>query len=333
MTRAGSRSAESGRRASATAFLAGVVVGAVLAAAAIMLLWSESVIVRAAAMVPLTGALVLAGAMAAGALRGDPPEHAVTATDPPGPNESAPGERARREPVDGREPAVRESNRTSTTGTEKRRRSLARTDPEAAAEPGPRRAEDADRGKSDEDAAAPDDDLGGDPGSGPPPEHIASRERAPADATPPEPLSDDIVPREPSPDHTAPPEPSPRHTLGLDAYPSVIEAWRRYRRDGDGFFTAQGLRRQLEGLGFGASVREGSAVDAHGDVLVVEAGEPDIGHFFVVPSFMKSPGAAPEWFEDASGGALSARTRTIHRLAEGTWTDTSFAVVEKGVIE
>ena len=76
MKRAASRSAESGRRASATAFLAGVVAGAVLAGAAIVLLLSENVVVRAAAMLPLTGALVLAGAMVAGVLRGDPPERA-----------------------------------------------------------------------------------------------------------------------------------------------------------------------------------------------------------------------------------------------------------------
>ena len=332
MTRTGSRWAESGRRTSATGFLAGFLAGAVLAGAVIVLLLSESVIVRAAAMIPLTGALVLAGAMAAGALRGNPPEAAKPAEAPPESDEGADGERARREPEERRKPEESEPDRTSAASEEKQHRPPARTDTEAVAEPEPNRAGETERGKSGgetergasgEEPVAPEDEPGKDPDSEP----------APEDATQQEPPAEDIAPPAPPPSETAPPAPPPHHTLGLDAHASVIEAWRRYRRDGDGFFTAQGLRRQLEGLGFRPSVREGSAVNAHGDVLVVEADEPDTGRFFVVPSFMKSPGAAPEWFEDASDGALSARTRRIHRLAEGTWTDTSFAVVEKGVIE
>ena len=321
MKRAASRSAESGRRASATAFLAGVLVGAVLAGAAVVLLSSADVVLRAAAMLPLTGALVLAGMMAVAAVRGDPPERDA------GPGDAdEDGEPGDRESAEGRTPAEGEPERAGTDGGEKRNRPPVRTDTERVAASDPAGAEDAAREESGEDPAAetvvPEDAPEREPDPEPSPEEIAPPEPSPHDATPPEPATGG--PAAPGPSH---------NTLGLDGDRPVIDAWRRYRRDGDGFFTARGLERQLDSLGFRAEVREGSAVDAAGDVLVVEAGGPDTGHFFVVPSFMKSPGAAPQWFEDASGGTLSARTRTIHRLAEGKWTDTSFAVVRKGRIE
>ncbi len=153
-------------------------------------------------------------------------------------------------------------------------------------------------------------------------------EESDADAT-----SGDASDIEPEPEAPAASVPASTGTSAPIDPASLIGAWQQYRKDGDGFFTASGLRTQLEILGLVASVREGSAVDAAGDVLVVEDESDDGDRFFVLPSFIKSPAAAPDWFDDAGGGALSARTRTIHRLAEGKWTDSSFKVVQRGTIE
>lgn len=113
---------------------------------------------------------------------------------------------------------------------------------------------------------------------------------------------------------------------------SIIAAWEAYRRNGDGFFTAAGLQQILREHGVAATVHDGSRVDAGGDVLVVEAPSGTEGRFAVVPSFAKSPRAVPEWFNDIGSGALSARTETIYRLAEGKWTEAGYQVVAKGDI-
>ena len=113
---------------------------------------------------------------------------------------------------------------------------------------------------------------------------------------------------------------------------SIIAAWEAYRRDGDGFFTAAGLQQILREHGLAVTVHDGSRVDAGGDVLVVEATDGTEGRFAVVPSFAKSPRAVPEWFNDIGSGALSARTETIYRLAEGKWTEAGYQVVAKGDI-
>ena len=114
---------------------------------------------------------------------------------------------------------------------------------------------------------------------------------------------------------------------------SVIGAWREYLRRGDGHFNADGLREQLKASGLEVSVKSGVSVGAADNVLLVEILAHSSRRFLVVPSFTKSPRAAPDWFDDASDGVLTRRTRRIHRLAEGVWTESGFDVVEKGRIE
>jgi hypothetical protein len=125
----------------------------------------------------------------------------------------------------------------------------------------------------------------------------------------------------------SPPKITPTPQL-RDILPS---AWHNYLHLGDGHFNADGLRAQVEKLGITTSVRNGSAVDAEDAVLVVDAGRGD-ATFFVVPSFMKSPGAAPNWFSDESDGALGHRTKELRKLAEGRWLSNGFKVVEKGIV-
>ena len=114
---------------------------------------------------------------------------------------------------------------------------------------------------------------------------------------------------------------------------SVIGAWREYLRRGDGHFNADGLREQFKASGLEVSVKSGESVGAADNVLLVENLAHSTGRFLVVPSFTKSPRAAPDWFDDVSDGVLTRRTRRIHRLAEGVWTESGFDVVEKGSIE
>ena len=114
---------------------------------------------------------------------------------------------------------------------------------------------------------------------------------------------------------------------------SVTGAWREYLRRGDGHFNADGFREQLRASGLEVSVKSGESVGAADNVLLVEDPTHGTGRFLVVPSFTKSPRAAPDWFDDASDGVLTRRTRRIRRLAEGVWTESGFDVVEKGRIE
>ena len=113
---------------------------------------------------------------------------------------------------------------------------------------------------------------------------------------------------------------------------SVIGAWQQYLRGGDGHFNADGLREQLKASGLELSVRTGESVGVADNVLLVEDPGHSARRFLVVPNFTKSPRAAPDWFDDVGDGVLTRRTRTIHRLAEGQWTESGFDVVEKGSI-
>lgn len=122
------------------------------------------------------------------------------------------------------------------------------------------------------------------------------------------------------------PDPSAVHDL-------VVEAWQQYLRHGDGHFNVVGFRRLLATSGLQLSVTDGAKVRAGETVLLVEGPTHPAGRFFVVPSFMKSPGAAPDWFEDVGDGALTRRTRKVHRLGEGEWTEAGFKVIGKGSIE
>ncbi len=114
---------------------------------------------------------------------------------------------------------------------------------------------------------------------------------------------------------------------------AVIEAWRQYRQHGDGHFNVGGFRRQLSTSGLQLSVSDGARVQAGETVLLVESPSHPVGRFLVVPSFMKSPLAARDWFEDVGDGALTRRTMTVHRLGEGEWRGDGFKVIEKGRIE
>ena len=114
---------------------------------------------------------------------------------------------------------------------------------------------------------------------------------------------------------------------------AVVEAWRQYRRHGDGHFNVVGFRRQLSTSGLQLSVSDGARVQAGETVLLVESPLHPVGRFLVVPSFMKSPLAAPNWFEDVGDGALTRRTMKVHRLGEGEWRGAGFKVIEKGRIE
>lgn len=133
---------------------------------------------------------------------------------------------------------------------------------------------------------------------------------------------------EPESEIPEPPAPDPSAV-----HDSVVEAWRQYLRHGDGHFNVVGFRRQLSTSGLQLSVTDGTKVRAGETVLLVEGPSHPIRRFLVVPNFMKSPQAAPDWFEDVGDGVLTRRTRKVHRLGEGEWTGAGFKVIEKGSIE
>ena len=132
------------------------------------------------------------------------------------------------------------------------------------------------------------------------------------------------------------PEPGTLEPSALDpsaVHDSVVEAWRQYLRHGDGHFNVVGLRRQFSTSGLQLSVADGARVQAREAVLLVEGPSLPDGRFLVVPNFMKSPRAAPGWFADVGDGALTRRTKRVHRLGVGEWTGAGFRVIEKGRIE
>ena len=99
----------------------------------------------------------------------------------------------------------------------------------------------------------------------------------------------------------------------------LIEAWDDYRRNGDGHFSPHGLQDVLDQWGLDADVDHGDRVGAGGAVLIVETF--GTRKFYVLPSFNKSPRAVADWFDDGSGGALTARTQRVTRLAQGRWLE------------
>ena len=111
----------------------------------------------------------------------------------------------------------------------------------------------------------------------------------------------------------------------------LIGAWDNYRRTGDGHFNPRGLQRVLDGRGIGASVKDGDRIGSGGSVLIVEAPSRTT-HFYVLPSFAKSPRAVADWFDDNSGGALTGRTERVLQIAEGRWTGPGFEVVTRGEV-
>ena len=120
----------------------------------------------------------------------------------------------------------------------------------------------------------------------------------------------------------------------------LIVAWDEYRRVGDGHFNRRGLQDVLDHRGGGATVRNGAEIDAGGAVLIVEVPSRK-PHFYVLPSFNKSPRAVADWFDDASDRALTGRTQRMTRIARGRWVGPEaeagangrrFEVIERGEV-
>ena len=132
---------------------------------------------------------------------------------------------------------------------------------------------------------------------------------------------------------TGPSESEPDAPDPSAVHDAVVGAWRQYLRHGDGHFNVAGFRRQLSTSGLQLTVTDGARVQADEAVLLVESPSHPVGRFLVVPNFMKSPRAAPDWFEDIGDGALTRRTRRVHRLGQGEWTAGGFKAIEKGRIE
>ena len=117
----------------------------------------------------------------------------------------------------------------------------------------------------------------------------------------------------------------------------LIAAWDDYRRDGDGHFSRRGLQGVLDQRGLTADVSDGDRVGAGGAVLIVET-PSSTTHFYVLPSFNKSPRAVADWFDDSSGGALTGRTQRVARVAHGRWVEAGteigrrFELIERGEV-
>ncbi|MCY4027100.1 MAG: hypothetical protein OXH75_12410 [Acidobacteria bacterium] len=111
----------------------------------------------------------------------------------------------------------------------------------------------------------------------------------------------------------------------------LVAAWDDYRRTGDGHFNARGLQRVLDERGIGATVGGGDRIAAGGSVLIVETPSRQ-AHFYVLPSFAKSPRAVADWFDDGSSGVLTGRTERVLQIAEGRWTRMGFEVTSRGQV-
>ncbi len=160
-----------------------------------------------------------------------------------------------------------------------------------------------------------------------------------SDATaqePPSSVDDRTSPESPSgpepspPTTTTPPSDAPEPaTPGPD---DLIGVWQHYWRTGDGHFNASGFGDQLTDSGFTAKVVAGAEVGAGDHVLIVDPQSAD-QQFYVLPSFATSPRSVQRWFDDQSGGALTATTRQVITVAEGRWTDSrTVEVVKKGAV-
>ena len=103
-----------------------------------------------------------------------------------------------------------------------------------------------------------------------------------------------------------PPEPQPSQAPQSS---DLIDAWDEYRRNGDGHFSPRGLQELLDQWELAARVSHGDRIGAGGAMLLVET-SPGTPHFWVLPSFNKSPRAVADWFDDASSGALTGRRNT-----------------------
>lgn len=112
----------------------------------------------------------------------------------------------------------------------------------------------------------------------------------------------------------------------------LIQAWKQYRRDGDGHFNALGMSRVLERRHIPARARSGERIGLGTSVLIVERRDGPRGNFFVLPSFTGSPRAVREWFDDSGAGRLTARTERLISVAEGRWTSGGYEQVTRGEV-
>ena len=136
---------------------------------------------------------------------------------------------------------------------------------------------------------------------------------------------------EPSPPTTTTP-PSDAPEPATPEPDDLIGVWQHYWRTGDGHFNASGFGDQLTDSGFTAKVVAGAEVGAGDHVLIVDPQSAD-QQFYVLPSFATSPRSVQRWFDDQSGGALTATTRRVITVAEGRWTDSrTVEVVKKGAV-
>ncbi len=136
-------------------------------------------------------------------------------------------------------------------------------------------------------------------------------------------------------EETLPPEPGqpdePAPSMREPQESDLIAVWDAYRRKGDGHFNVEGLKSQLADHGFAAEVMTSSHVGASDYLLIVETASRK-PHFFVLPSFAKSPRTVEAWFKDNSDGALTGRIRRVQAVAEGRWTNTGCDLIQKGTI-
>ncbi|MDE2973580.1 MAG: hypothetical protein OXU64_02490 [Gemmatimonadota bacterium] len=122
-------------------------------------------------------------------------------------------------------------------------------------------------------------------------------------------------------------EPTPRPDFGKE----LMEAWKRYRDDGDGHFNAEGFKAALANTGIDADVRGLDGQPGQAVLMICDPWANDRS-FFVVPDFSKSPRSAERWFEDESGGALGGRTEELRKLGRGRWSESGPEMVEKGSV-
>lgn len=122
-------------------------------------------------------------------------------------------------------------------------------------------------------------------------------------------------------------DPAPHPDFGNQ----LMEAWKRYRDDGDGYFNADGFKAALASAGIDADVRGLDGQSGQAVLMIYDPWAND-GSFFVVPDFSKSPKSAERWFEDQSGGALGGRTEELRRIARGRWSENGPEIVERGSV-
>ena len=175
----------------------------------------------------------------------------------------------------------------------------------------------------------------------------SDRNAVTTESKPPSPVSETTEENEhpdsssvhPPSDSASGPEPSPPANRTYERRPEpatpgpddLIAVWQNYWRVGDGHFKASGFESQLTASGFTARVIDGAELGAGDHLLIVAPQSAE--HFYVLPSFATSPRSVQQWFDDQSGGALTATTRRVITVALGRWTDSgTFEILKKGAV-